>query len=88
MIRPIAIATACLALTACQHGLSLEEYADAANKLDPDCGKLVHVELIPMLMFGWVVPVVKGTYDKACHVEQFNRSPVGVGSVIGAVPGV
>lgn len=66
-----ALAAACLTLAACQ-SFSLEEYANAANTLDPDCGKKVDLELTPVIMGFWVIPVIGGSYHKSCHKEQFD----------------
>lgn len=54
-----------ISLAACQT-VSLQEYAEAANTLDPGCGKKVHAQVQPVLIFGWPVPIVSGTYDKEC----------------------
>lgn len=53
---------------------SLEQYAKAANDLDPGCGKRVHLSVTPVIVGAWVVPVVGGTYDKSCNPDQFGPS--------------
>jgi hypothetical protein len=62
-----------LGLGGCQ-SFSLEDYAKAANTLDPECGKKVHLELTPIIMGFWVIPVIGGSYDKSCNPDQFDGS--------------
>lgn len=64
----VSIATAAVLTTplaACQT-VSLQEYAEAANTLDPGCAKKIHAQVQPVLIFGWPVPIVSGSYDKDC----------------------
>lgn len=81
-IRPLNVFALCsvaLSLTACQ---TFADYVNAANTLDPECGKRVHVEVVPFVTPVGVFPMVKeATYDKACNLEQFTPSPA---NVIGA----
>lgn len=65
-----AVAAASLALASCATA-SLREYAEAANELDPGCGKKVHAETEYLYIFGWPVPVPKASYDKVCNADQF-----------------
>jgi hypothetical protein len=60
---------ACLALAGCATN-SFADYAKAANELDPGCSKKVHVEVRPLLVFGFPVPLVSGTLDKDCGPTQ------------------
>lgn len=48
---------------------ALDGYADAANKLDPDCYKKVHAEIMPLIMPWGPLPFLSGSYDKLCHPE-------------------
>lgn len=68
---------------------SLEKYAEAANELDPDCYKNVHIQVTPFVLMGYVVPVVGGTYDKVCNPEKAPATvpaPLSVGQVLGGQP--
>lgn len=67
-------AAALVALTGCATQ-SFERYAEAANKLDPGCKKSVHIEVRPLLIFGWPVPLVSGTFDKECPGEGSPARP-------------
>jgi hypothetical protein len=60
---------AAIALSACQT-TSLQEYAEAANTLDPGCAKKVHAQVQPVLIFGWPVPIVSGSYEKECKGSE------------------
>jgi hypothetical protein len=74
-MRKIALAASvAIALAGCATP-SLEQYAKAANDLDPGCGKRVHLSVTPVIVGAWVVPVIGGTYDKSCNPDQFNPSP-------------
>lgn len=72
-MRSLIIAGTALALTGCATG-ALQEYAEAANTLDPGCAKKVHVEVTPMLVFGWPVPLFSGTLDKECRHAPSDQS--------------
>lgn len=63
------IAAAALSLAACQT-VSLQEYAEAANTLDPGCAKKIHAQVQPVLIFGWPIPLVTGSYDKDCKGNE------------------
>lgn len=62
-----------VALCGCA-SFDLAAYAEAANQLDPGCYKNVHLDVRPLLLPGWVVPVVSGTYDKTCNPDQGTAS--------------
>lgn len=84
---PILLA-ACIGLSGCalnpeKTAKLLTAYADAANKLDPDCAKDLQVNLLPMLTPWGPVPFVTGSYRKGCHLEQFQNQPVKVGATLG-----
>jgi hypothetical protein len=70
-MRPIATLTlACaLALGGCAT-TSFADYAAAANDLDPGCFKDVSIQATPILIFGWPIPVISGTYRKVCNPDQ------------------
>lgn len=77
-LRILTIATAsvfAVSLAACAHDPAklISSYTAAANDLDPDCGKKIHLELGQREMIGWPVPVpvITGTYDKLCKPEVF-----------------
>lgn len=59
-----------LSLAACAHDpvKLVKAYTEAANDLDPKCGKKVHLELKQREIIGWplTIPVLEGTYDKDC----------------------
>jgi hypothetical protein len=65
----VAAACAALALSACTT-TSMADFVKSANELDPDCGKLVQATVTPMFIFGWPIPVVSGSYIKACKTDQ------------------
>lgn len=44
--------------------------AEAANALDPECAKHFEVHVTPMMLLGWVVPVVSAEYVKDCKGTQ------------------
>lgn len=73
-LRTLILAGCALALTGCQT-FSLEDYAAAANELDPDCYKNVHIDVKPLLLPGWIVPVVSGSYDKVCNADKAKAGP-------------
>jgi hypothetical protein len=73
-MRTAIVVLACLALAGCQ-SFSLEEYAAAANDLDPTCYKNIHLEVTPIVMGVWVVPVIGGRYDKVCNPGQNAPAP-------------
>lgn len=56
---------------------SFTDYAKAANTLDPGCYKDVQIQAVPVLVFGWPIPVVSGTYRKVCNAEQAGGSLLG-----------
>lgn len=60
-----------MALAGCQT-MSLQEYAEAANTLDPGCAKKVQVDVRPVLIFGWPIPIVSGSYTKECTGREAN----------------
>jgi hypothetical protein len=68
-MKLLILAAAAVSLSACQT-FTLEDYAKAANDLDPNCYKNVHLEVTPVLMGPWVVPVIGGRYDKVCNPGQ------------------
>lgn len=75
MTRVLFAAATALALSACAHDPAnlMKAYTEAANDLDPKCGKKVHVEMKQREIIGWpvTVPVLTGTYDKVCNPEAF-----------------
>lgn len=56
---------AALALAGCA-SFDPVRLAEAAEKLDPTCAKSVEINVTPLLIFGWPVPVVAGKYTKQC----------------------
>jgi hypothetical protein len=68
-MKTLLLAGCALALAGCQT-FSLEDYAKAANDLDPNCYKNVHLEVTPIVMGVWVIPVIGGRYDKVCNPGQ------------------
>ena len=68
-MKTFLVILASLALASCQT-FTLEEYAKAANDLDPTCYKNIHLEVTPIVMGVWVVPVIGGRYDKVCNPDQ------------------
>jgi hypothetical protein len=66
-----AIAAACL-LSACTT-TDVASLAESAEKLDPSCGKKVDLVVTPVLIFGWPVPLIAGTYSKSCNPDQFRQ---------------
>jgi len=83
-LRLVAIVGLGLLTIAC--ATPVTDLVKAANELDPDCGKLVDVRIGTNWIFGWPVPVVTGTYTKACHPEQLKAAPAqapGPGLVLG-----
>lgn len=83
----ICLMLAALSLGACQT-FTLEEYAQAANDLDPKCGKRIHLEVTPIIIGFWVIPVISGSYDKSCNPDQFGAplAPLVPGRVLGGLP--
>lgn len=69
LMRVGAAVAACALLAGCQ-SFSLADYAEAANDLDPGCYKDVDVRATPMVIMGWVLPVVSGSYRKVCNADQ------------------
>lgn len=63
------------ALSACAT-TDIAALAESAEKLDPACGKRVNITITPVLIFGWPVPLVSGTYAKSCNPDQF-ATPAG-----------
>lgn len=74
-MRLAAVLLAGLALSGCATDPAklLGAYTEAANTLDPDCGKKIHLDLRQREIVGWplAVPEITGTYDKVCHPEMF-----------------
>lgn len=65
----LAVLAATLVMTGCAT-TSFADYAKAANDLDPHCFKDVNIQATPVLIFGWPIPVVSGTFRKVCNPEQ------------------
>lgn len=65
-LKLLAAALAPLALVACA-SFDPVAFAEAANTLDPHCGKRVSIKATPMLIFGFPLPVFSGEYDKQCE---------------------
>lgn len=85
ILRTLAVAAAALILSACQTA-SFADYAKAANDLDPGCYKDVQLQVTPILIFGWPLPVVAGTYRKVCNPEQAPQaSLIRPGVVVGGI---
>jgi hypothetical protein len=84
-MKTLLIAAAALSLGACQ-SFTLEEYAAAANDLDPDCYKNVDLKLTPVIMGFWIIPVITGEYQKTCNRDQGPQGgPANVGRVVTGV---
>lgn len=79
----LVLAASALALAACET-VNLEAYADASNKLDPDCYKNVNIKVTPVILGFWIVPVVSGDYQKTCNKDQAPGAapPLAVGHLI------
>lgn len=73
------VLVAALLLGGCAHDPAklIKTYTEAANELDPDCGKRIHLEMTQREIIGWpvTVPVITGTYDKLCRPEVFLDAP-------------
>lgn len=87
---PLLAACAALALSGCST-FDLMEYANAANELDPGCYKDVYVDVRPLLLPGWVIPIASGHYRKVCNPDQAPATgpapqvqPLTPGRVVGA----
>lgn len=70
MRKSLALALVALALSACAT-TDIAALAESAEKLDPNCGKRVDLNVTPVLIFGWPVPLISGTYSKSCNPDQF-----------------
>lgn len=81
VLRVAAVMAVCLPIVAC--ATPVTDLVKAANELDPECGKLVDVRIGTNWIFGWPVPVVTGTYTKACKPEKLKA----VAPVPAATPG-
>ncbi len=79
VLRVAAVVAVCLPIIAC--ATPVADLVKAANELDPDCGKLIDIQLGSNWIFGWPVPVVTGTYKKACHPEQLKNAPAAAPSI-------
>ena len=55
-----------------------------ASDDNPECFKAVHATVTPVMLFGWAVPLIGGTYDKVCHADKAPKpAPVVVGTLVG-----
>lgn len=79
----IALAAAGLLASGCAT-TSFAEYAKAANELDPGCFKDVNVQATPILLFGWPIPVISGSFRKVCNPDQApaQAAPVAPGGLL------
>lgn len=78
-----AAAALCLSQTACATG-DLAAVIKASDD-NPECYKNVHATVTPVMLFGWAVPLIGGTYDKVCHADKAPKAaPIAVGTVVGS----
>lgn len=63
-----AVFAAALGLSGC----NTTDLAALINSSDsnPECYKDVRVQVTPMMLFGYVIPIIAGTYVKTCHPEK------------------
>jgi hypothetical protein len=50
-----------------------------ASEANKDCYMATSVTMTPMLLFGFVIPVFSGKFDKVCHAD---KAPRGIGPAL------
>jgi hypothetical protein len=66
------VAAVAISLAVCTSGCASFDpaaMAEAINKSDTTspCYKDVQVSVTPMMLFGWYVPIISGTFKKTCN---------------------
>ena len=84
-LRVAGAALAALSLSACA-SVDPTKLAQAMNDLDPDCGKYTEINVTPLLVFGWPVPLITAKHIKSCNPDQLPAQPslIRPGAVIGS----
>jgi predicted small secreted protein len=92
IVAVAAVCAASLSLAGCATNMTefMSTYVEAANTLDPGCGKDVRIDVLPLMMPWGPIPFVTGSYRKACNLDQFGTTtvpPARPALVVGATVG-
>lgn len=73
MRKLILTAVCAVALSGCAT-TDVAALMQAAEAYDKDCYKRTEVKVVPMLVFGWPIPIISADHVKVCNPEMANSS--------------